>query len=187
MENHADDIKALFESMMDKDYGFYDYTGTGDYIEGALGGYQYDADHLGAGRAMAEGQGPADDRPQQPWYLAVNFVNPHDVMWVNTDLPGEPVQAKDAQLKIAGRARTTRSTGRNGTSVPAAEHLAAAARRAGPRARPSHLSRGQRLPDGADPQRGMARRASARTTTSTPSATSTSRSSRSSTSSTGWV
>ena len=49
--------------MMDKDYGFYDYTGTGDYIEGALGGYQYDADHLGPGRAMAEGQGPADDRP----------------------------------------------------------------------------------------------------------------------------
>jgi arylsulfatase A-like enzyme len=42
-ENQPDDIKALFESTMDKDYGFYDYTGTGDYIEGALGGYQYDA------------------------------------------------------------------------------------------------------------------------------------------------
>ena len=41
-ENHPDHIKALFESVMDKDYGFYDYTGTGDYIEEALGGYQYD-------------------------------------------------------------------------------------------------------------------------------------------------
>ena len=39
---------------------------------------------------------------RQPWYLAVNLVNPHDVMWVNTDRPGQPVQAKDAKLKIAG-------------------------------------------------------------------------------------
>ena len=41
-ENKPDHIKSLFESMMDKDYGFYDYTGSGDFIEGALGGYQYD-------------------------------------------------------------------------------------------------------------------------------------------------
>ncbi len=101
MENHANDIKALFESTMDKDYGFYDYTGTGDYIEGALGGYQYDA--ITAAQAMqwlkANGRPMADRK--QPWYLAVNFVNPHDVMWVNTDLPGQPVQAKDAKLAIA--------------------------------------------------------------------------------------
>jgi choline-sulfatase len=101
MENHPDHIKALFESMMDKDYGFYDYTGKGDYIEGALGGYQYDA--ITAAQAVqwlkAKGR-PMTDR-KQPWYLAVNFVNPHDVMWVNTDRPGASVQAKDAQLKIA--------------------------------------------------------------------------------------
>lgn len=101
MENHANDVKALFESVMDKDYGFYDYTGTGDYIEGALGGYQYDA--ITAAQAMqwlkANGRPMADRK--QPWYLAVNFVNPHDVMWVNTDLPGQPVQAKDAKLGIA--------------------------------------------------------------------------------------
>ena len=101
VENQPDHIKALFESLMDKDYGFYDYTGTGDYIEGALGGYQYDA--ITSAQAMqwlrAKGR-PTTDR-KQPWYLAVNFVNPHDVMWVNTDLPGQPVQAKDAQLGIA--------------------------------------------------------------------------------------
>ncbi len=102
MENRANDIKALFETMMDKDYGFYDYTGTGDYIEGALGGYQYDA--ITAAQAMqwlkSKGRPMADAR--QPWYLAVNFVNPHDVMWVNTDQPGQPpVQARDAKLGIA--------------------------------------------------------------------------------------
>ncbi len=101
MENHPDHIKALFESLMDRDYGFFDYTGTGDYIEGAQGGYQYDA--LTSAQAIqwlkAKGR-PMTDR-RQPWYLAVNFVNPHDVMWVNTDRPGEPVQAKDARLPIA--------------------------------------------------------------------------------------
>ena len=101
MENHPDHIKALFESLMDRDYGFFDYTGTGDYIEGAQGGYQYDA--LTSAQAIqwlkAKGRPMTDHR--QPWYLAVNFVNPHDVMWVNTDRPGEAVQAKDARLPIA--------------------------------------------------------------------------------------
>jgi len=101
MENHPDHIEALFESTMDRDYGFYDYTGTGDYIEGALGGYQYDAVVAAQALQWLKGKGrPMTDR-KQPWYLAVNFVNPHDVMWVNTDRPGEKVQAADAQLSIA--------------------------------------------------------------------------------------
>ena len=155
MEDHPDHIKALFESTMDKDYGFYDYTGTGDYIEGALGGYQYDA-VVGAQALQwlkAKGR-PMTDR-KQPWYLAVNFVNPHDVMWVDTDRPGEKVQATDAQLGIAFPAGRALPAGVERGS--AAGQLAAAARRAGPRACPSALSRRQRLPDRADPERGMAR------------------------------
>jgi len=101
MENRADDIKVLFETMMDRDYGFYDYTGVGDFIEGAQGGYQYD--QITAAQAIqwlkAKGR-PMTDR-KQPWYLAVNLVNPHDVMWVNTDgRGGKPVQAVEAKLKI---------------------------------------------------------------------------------------
>jgi arylsulfatase A-like enzyme len=37
----------------------------------------------------------------KPWYLAVNFVNPHDVMYVNSDLPGETVQGKSHAMPIA--------------------------------------------------------------------------------------
>jgi hypothetical protein len=33
-----------------------------------------------------------------PWFLAVNFVNPHDVMYYNTDLPGERVQENGPML-----------------------------------------------------------------------------------------
>lgn len=102
MENRADDIKALFETMMDRDYGFYDYTGTGDYIEGALGGYQYDQITSAQAAQWLKAKGQPMTTRRQPWYLAVNLVNPHDVMWLNTDRPGQPVQAKDAKLKIAG-------------------------------------------------------------------------------------
>jgi len=102
MENRADDIKALFETMMDRDYGFYDYTGTGDFIEGAQGGYQYDQIVTAQAVQWLKAKGrPMTDR-RQPWYLAVNLVNPHDVMWVNTDTPGQPPrQAIEAKLKIA--------------------------------------------------------------------------------------
>ena len=102
MENHADDIKALFETMMDRDYGFYDYTGVGDFIEGAQGGYQYDQITTAQAVQWLKAKGrPMTDR-KQPWYLAVNMVNPHDVMWVNTYTPGAPPrQAIGAKLKIA--------------------------------------------------------------------------------------
>ena len=101
MENRPDHIKALFESTMDKDYGFFDYTGTGDYIEGALGGYQYDTITSAQATQWLKAKGRPMTDAKQPWYLAVNLVNPHDVMWLNTDLPGQPVQAKEAQLAIA--------------------------------------------------------------------------------------
>ena len=139
MENHADDIKALFETMMDEDYGFYDYTGTGDYIEGALGGYQYDPITSAQAAQWLKAKGRPMTARRQPWYLAVNFVNPHDVMWVNTDRPGQQVQAKDAKLKIAVPPDDSLYK-QEWNDIPLQKTLAAAARRAGPRARPSHLS-----------------------------------------------
>jgi arylsulfatase A-like enzyme len=102
MENRADEIKALFETMMDRDYGFYDYTGTGDFIEGAQGGYQYDQITTAQAIQWLKAKGRPMTDKRQPWYLAVNLVNPHDVMWVNTDVPGQPPkQAIEAKLKIA--------------------------------------------------------------------------------------
>jgi len=37
----------------------------------------------------------------KPWFLAVNLVNPHDIMFIDTDRPGQPVQARN----ILGRIR----------------------------------------------------------------------------------
>jgi len=35
------------------------------------------------------------DAQGKPWFLAVNLVNPHDIMFINTDRPGQPVQANN--------------------------------------------------------------------------------------------
>jgi arylsulfatase len=38
---------------------------------------------------------------QKPWFLAVNFVNPHDVMFYDTDAPGTPVQTARGITQVA--------------------------------------------------------------------------------------
>lgn len=84
------DRAPLHRSM--QQYGFEDYSGIGDLIGLRKGGYEYDS--LTAAQAVSwlrsKGRNMADTR--QPWLLAVNLVNPHDVMFIDTDAPGERVQ-----------------------------------------------------------------------------------------------
>jgi len=82
-------------------YGFSDYLGIGDIIGHDRGGYLHD----GVISAMAvnwlRGRGMDLSAEKKPWFLAVNLVNPHDVMFLNTDRPGEVVQ----NLNILGHIR----------------------------------------------------------------------------------
>ena len=73
-------------------YGFSDYTGIGDIIAMTLGGYLNDAWIAAFSNRWLRERGVAINAEGQPWFLAVNLVNPHDVMFFNTDRPGEPVQ-----------------------------------------------------------------------------------------------
>ena len=74
-------------------YGFDDFVGVGDIIGMMKGGYKTDefttstaVRWLRAERSQLEQQG-------KPWFLALNLVNPHDVMFYNTDAAGaSPVQ-----------------------------------------------------------------------------------------------
>ncbi len=75
-----------------QEYGFEDYHGAGDIIGLHQGGYYYDG-VIGSqainwlrskGRLMAD--------KNQPWFMTVSLVNPHDVMFIDTDAPGEKVQ-----------------------------------------------------------------------------------------------
>ena len=84
-------IEKFLTPEMEK-YGFADNFSPGDLIGHTLGGYGFD--HLTAGSAVnwlrTKGRPLSDDG--KPWCMYVSFVNPHDVMYFNTDAPGENVQ-----------------------------------------------------------------------------------------------
>ena len=82
----------IFTKEMDE-YGFSDYFGVGDIIAHDRGGYLHDGIISAMGANWLRGRGKELAAQQKTWFLAVNLVNPHDIMFLNTDRPGEPVQA----------------------------------------------------------------------------------------------
>lgn len=90
----------LFTKEMEE-YGFADYASPGDLVGHDLGGYQFD--HLIGGSAITwlRRKGRALSDAGKPWSLFVSLVNPHDVMYFNTDEPGKPVQDTGKLLKHA--------------------------------------------------------------------------------------
>jgi arylsulfatase len=97
------DAEKLFTSEMDL-YGFSDYRCPGDLIAHTLGGYEFD--HLIAGSAVTwlRRVGRPLSDAGTPWSLFVSLVNPHDIMYFNTDAPGRPVQDTGKLLKRAAAA-----------------------------------------------------------------------------------
>ncbi len=86
--------EKIFTKEMDA-YGFSDYFGVGDIIAHTRGGYLHDSIIASMGVSWLRGRGRDLAAEGKPWFLAVNLVNPHDIMFVNTDLPGEKVQARN--------------------------------------------------------------------------------------------
>lgn len=99
----SEEPDRLFTKEMDE-YGFSDYFSPGDIIGHTLGGYQFDP--LIASSAITwlrrNGRPLTDDN--KPWALFVSLVNPHDVMYFNTDRPGQRVQDNGNLFKHAARA-----------------------------------------------------------------------------------
>jgi arylsulfatase A-like enzyme len=90
------DYRAIIQS-----YGFQDFFGLGDIVDTTLGGFQYDETTAAFATRWFRTQGQDLRAEGKPWFLAVNFVNPHDVMYVNSDLPGETVQGRASAIPIA--------------------------------------------------------------------------------------
>jgi len=80
----------IFTQEME-DYGFSDYFGVGDIIAHTRGGYLHDGVIAAMGASWLRGKGRELAAEGKPWFLAVNLVNPHDVMFYDTDAPGTPV------------------------------------------------------------------------------------------------
>ena len=76
-------------------YGFSDYFGVGDIIAHDQGGYLHDGIISAMDVNWLRGRGMALATRGKPWFLAVNLVNPHDIMFIDTDRPGEPVQSRN--------------------------------------------------------------------------------------------
>lgn len=95
--------ERLFTREMEA-YGFSDYVSPGDIVGHTLGGYSFD--HIIAGSAISwlrrVGRPLSDEA--RPWALTVSLVNPHDIMYFNTDAPGEHVQDTGRLLSVAAPA-----------------------------------------------------------------------------------
>ncbi|GAB6112816.1 sulfatase-like hydrolase/transferase [Desulfomicrobium salsuginis] len=99
----TDRPERLFTKEMEA-YGFSDFVWPGDVLAHTLGGYKHD--HMIAGSAVSwlrdKGRSLADEGT--PWSLFVSLVNPHDIMYFNTDLSGENVQDTGKLLMVSSRA-----------------------------------------------------------------------------------
>ena len=82
-------------------YGFSDYFGVGDIIAHERGGYLHDGIIASMGVSWLRGKGRELAAHGKPWFLAVNLVNPHDVMFYDTDAPGSPVRPQPGLAPIA--------------------------------------------------------------------------------------
>src|SRR5262250_2893819 len=94
------DASLLTNRKIIESYGFADFLGVGDLIDGALGGYSFDNFSTESAVTWLRTKARELKAQGQPWFMAVNLVNPHDVMYVNSDAPGETVQGKSAGYPI---------------------------------------------------------------------------------------
>lgn len=93
-------IKEGMKSLSLEKYGFSDFHGLGDEIGNTLGGYEYDEMTAASAVNWLRREGEMRREEGQPWLLAVNLVNPHDVMYFNSD-DDEVLQEEKTFLNIA--------------------------------------------------------------------------------------
>jgi len=98
--NERGHLTKIFTEEMEA-YGFADYFGVGDIIAHTQGGYLHDGIIAAMGVNWLRGKGRELSEEGKPWFLAVNLVNPHDVMYYNTDAPGTEVQTKSGIKRVA--------------------------------------------------------------------------------------
>lgn len=90
----------IFTAEMEA-YGFSDYFGIGDIIAHTQGGYLHDGITASMAGSWMRGKGRELAGQKKPWFLAVNFVNPHDVMFFDTDEPGSPIKPPPGLAPLA--------------------------------------------------------------------------------------
>ncbi len=98
--------RLLVEEM--EEYGFSDYFGIGDIIGHTEGGFLHDGVITSMTKSWLRGKATNLGAENKPWFMAVNLVNPHDVMFYNTDLPGQPPKQAETAMMHLNRDPATR-------------------------------------------------------------------------------
>ena len=93
--------RILSEEMAE--YGFADYFGIGDIIANTEGGFLHDGVIAAMTRSWLRGKATNLSEDGTPWFMAVNLVNPHDVMYYNTDLAGGPASQMSTAMMPTNR------------------------------------------------------------------------------------
>jgi arylsulfatase len=73
-------------------YGFSDWNAQGDIVGQLQQGYMQDSNIAGDTVSWLRSKGSATIAAGQSFFLAVNLVNPHDIMYYDTDTDGAAVQ-----------------------------------------------------------------------------------------------
>ncbi|SIR93211.1 arylsulfatase [Aquipseudomonas alcaligenes] len=95
--------ERLFTQEMDA-YGFSDFVWPGDVLAHTLGGYKNDQMIAGSAISWLRGTGRQLTDEGKPWSLFVSLVNPHDIMYFNTDVGSEQVQDNGKLMMQSSRA-----------------------------------------------------------------------------------
>jgi hypothetical protein len=103
-------------------YGFSDYMGIGDIIGHTEGGYLHDNVISSTSRSWLRGKGEQLRQEGKPWFMAVNLINPHDVMYYNTDLPGQKQQSGKKMFHISREPNNALYRQQWNVGLPASRH-----------------------------------------------------------------
>ncbi len=96
-------LEFIGHDVMEK-YGFSDFSGVGDVIGMTLGGYHADEFVTATATTWLRSKGrPLNDK-DQPWFLTIGLVNPHDVMFFDTDGEGDDTQSSQRLLAPINKA-----------------------------------------------------------------------------------
>ncbi|GAA2807962.1 sulfatase-like hydrolase/transferase [Mycolicibacterium pallens] len=96
-------VQHVLTDRMDA-YGFSDFGLPVDSLGHDLGGYTTDSVIAAGAQSWLRNTGRPMADDGKPWALFVSLINPHDIMYFNTDKPGEQVQDTGKLLMHAARA-----------------------------------------------------------------------------------
>ncbi len=96
------DDKLMTDAM--EPYGFSDFNPTGDHYGKTLGGYTHDTGFAGDAVNWLRAKGAPLNEEGKPFFLAVNLINPHDIMYFDTDPDGKDKQQTGKLLDPINRA-----------------------------------------------------------------------------------